>query len=123
MWNVLRFERIIKYKLNNSELVREVGLKKKMLLIYLYHSNKKKAHVYDGIREFFIKKDEQHEDFYNFVDWGMNNLHLQYEMSVFNTGYAMFRNQGFFDFFGVLYEDKWDSEKDLIFYNDPYRLY
>jgi len=121
IWNVLRFKRIIKYKFENSHLVNEVGLKKKMLLIYLYHSNRKKKSVYDNIRKFFIKKGEKHEDFLNILDWEMKNL--KYEMSVFNTGYAMFRNQGYFDFFGVLYEDKWDSEEDLVFYNDPYRLY
>jgi hypothetical protein len=75
-----------------------------MLLIYLYHSNKKKKNVYDDIRKFFIKESEKHEDFYNILEWEMKNL--QYEMSVFNTGYVIFRNEGFFNFFGISYMDK-----------------
>ena len=121
IWNVLRFKKIIKYKFENSDLINGVDIKKKMLLIYLYHSNKKKKHVYDDIRKFFIKEGEKHEDFYNILEWEMKNL--QYEMSVFNTGYVIFRNEGFFNFFGISYMDKWDTEEDLVFYNDPYRLY
>lgn len=121
IWNVLRFKRIIKYKFENYHLINDVDLKKKMLLIYLYHSNRKRKYVYDNIRKFFIKEGEKHEDFLNIFDWEMKHLH--YNMSVFNTGYVMHRNQGFFDFFGILYHDKWDTEEDLVFYNDPYRLY
>jgi len=123
MWNVLRFRKVIKYKFNESHLTPDINLKKKMLLIYLYHSNKKKTKVYDNMRKFFIKQDEKHEDIYNILKWEMDDLHLQYEMSVFNTGYAIFRNEAFFKHFGILYMDKWDSEEDLVFYNDPYRLY
>ena len=44
-------------------------------------------------------------------------------MSVFNTNYFFLRNQGFFDFFGISYHDRFDSQEDWVFYNDPYRLY
>jgi hypothetical protein len=46
------------------------------------------------------------------------------DMSVFNTGYSIFNNKQFFDSFGLVpYSDRFDSEEDLIFYKDPYRLY
>ena len=121
IWNILRFKKVIKYKFKKNHLINDINIKKKMLLIYLYHTNKKKTKVYDNIRNFFIKESEKHEDFVNILDWEMKYLH--FNMSVFHTDYVVIRNHGFFDFFGILYHDKWDTEEDLVFYNDPYRLY
>lgn len=94
-----------------------------MLLIYLYHSknDKSKLHIYDNIRKMYIKKDENHEDFVNILTWEVKNL--RFDMSIFNNNYAFFRNHEFFDFFGILYEEKWDSEDDLVFYGDPYSVH
>ena len=122
VWNIVRFRRIIKSKFYNSEYINDISIKKKMLLIYLYHTNKKRKHVYDNIRNHFIKESEKTEDvlkLYN--DWEARNFTV--EMSVFNTRYIFLRNQGFFDFFGILYSEFYNPKSDSVFYNDPYRLY
>src|ERR1700759_958538 len=113
----------IKYvKFYNSEFINDIKIKKKMLLIYLYHTNKKKKHIYDNIRNHFIKESEKIDDVLKlFNELELTNLKM--EMSVFNTSYVFFRNQGFFDFFGVLYYDSFDVRDDLVLNNDPYKLY
>lgn len=122
IWNIIRFKRIVKSKFYNSEYINAINIKKKMLLIYLYHTNKKKKHIYDSIRNHFIKESEKPLDFLKlYDDWEARNFKI--EMSVFNTNYYLLRNQGFFDFFGISYHDHFDSEEDSVFYNDPYRLY
>lgn len=55
------------------------------------------------------------------LDWEVRNL--KFDMLVFYISYIVFRNDIFLDFFGYLYSDMFDFEKDLIFYNDLYRFY
>jgi len=122
IWNVIRFKRIVKSKFYNSEYINDVNMKKKMLLIYLYHTNKKKKHIYDNIRNYFINESEKTEDILKlYTNWEARNFMV--DMSVFNTDYSFVRNQGFFTFFGFAYNDYFYSEQDRVFYNDPYRLY
>jgi hypothetical protein len=122
VWNIIRFKRIVKSKFYNSDYINEVNLKKKMLLIYLYHANKKRKHIYDNIRNYFIKESEEKEDILKlYTNWEARNFMV--DMSVFNTDYSFVRNQGFFTFFGIANYDYFYSEQDRIFYNDPYRLY
>jgi len=70
-----------------------------MLLVYLYDSNRKKdfGPKYNVLRQQFIKESEKPADFYSNIGWEMK--HLQFEMSVFHTTYAVFKNDGFFWFF------------------------
>jgi len=123
MWNVLRFKNIVRYKFKKSHYINNIDLKKKLLLIYLTYGHKKQAQVINNWRKTFIKEDEKPIDFVNILDWEMNSVHLHFNMSVFNSNYVYIDNKSFFNYFGILYYDKWDTEKDLIFYNDPYRLY
>jgi len=121
VWKIIQFKRRIRYKFYNNHLINDIDLKKKMLLIYLYNNRYELNHKYDYIRTHFIKEAEEPQPFEYASDWEARNL--KFDMSVFHTSYTVFRNDTFLDFFGYLHSDTFDSEKDLIFYNDPYRLY
>jgi hypothetical protein len=46
-----------------------------------------------------------------------------FDMTIFSTEYSAFYNRGFFNYFGISYSEAFESNKDLVFYNDPYRIY
>lgn len=121
MWKIIRFRQIIKYKFYNNHFINHIDVKKKMLLIYLYNNRYELNHKYDYIRKHYIKEYEKSREVYDIIGW--NSTELKFDMSVFSTAYSVLYNPTFTDFFGVLHTDSFDSEKDLIFYNDPYRLY
>lgn len=121
MWKVIRFYRILKYKFYDDHFINDLGVKKKMLLIYLYTNRFELNNEYKNIRKNLIKNYEESRDVYKMGDWG--SISLKFDMSVFHTGFSIFENRPFFDSFGIQDSDIFDSEKDLVFYNDPYRLY
>jgi hypothetical protein len=95
-----------------------LNVKKKMLLVYFY---KRRDGAFFRIRKNLIKNTELPVEPFSYFGWEMK--HLMLDMGVFNTEYSGFKNYGFFEFFGVLFKQPFDSIDDSVYYKDPYRIY
>ena len=116
-WNLLRFKNHIKG--NRLDKVYSVGLKKKKLLLAYLHNRK-----YNYKKTLRLRVNDQHFKEINPVDKIMWEFkHLMFDMTIFSTEYSVFINSEFFKFFNSSFSDFFESNKDLNFYNDPYRIY
>lgn len=116
-WNMFRFKMYIKG--NKIDKIYLVGVKKKKMLLVILYSRK-----YDFKCKICVWVNIEYFKEINLVDKIMWEFkYLMFDMVIFSIEYSVFLNFDFFKFFDLLFIDFFKLNKDLIFYNDFYRIY
>ena len=100
-WNVVKFLGIIK----KSKIDQQITIsqhKKKILLVYFYR-RKHQLNMRKNLLNDYFKEIKPLEN----LRWRFDNV--MFDMTIFNTEYNAFKNDRFFNFFGISFNEAFES--------------